>query len=88
MASGRGVAFAERGEEGRPWTELQCPSDLIPNRSYLKVQQFDGRVHSAPPAKGMASSSQSRHRSGRGVRYTTDEIIELLLHAGYLPVPV
>ena len=45
MASGRGVAFAERGEEGRPWTELQCPSDLIPNRSYLKVQQFDGRVH-------------------------------------------
>ena len=28
----------------------------------------------------MASSSQSRHRSGRGVRCTTDEIIELLFH--------
>ena len=28
----------------------------------------------------MASSSQSRHRSGRGVRYTMNEIIELLFH--------
>ena len=32
MASGRGVAFAERGEEGRPWTELPVPlrSDTQP----------------------------------------------------------
>ena len=55
MASGRGVAFAERGEEG---LSGQCPSDLIPNQcyKYLKVQQVcSGRVHSAPPAKGLSS---------------------------------